>query len=452
MDKYISADIEYQSKMSSLSSFKKVYKINKKGHVNKWLTGMLILLALCMLLPWTQNIRAKGTVTTLRQEQRPQELNTIIAGRVVKWHIKEGDFVTEGDTILQLGEVKVDYFDPQLLSRTQQQIDAKQQSMEAYKSKAGTAETQTAALRQGQYLKLQSLDNKLLQQQLKAASDSTDLIAVNNELGVYKRQIGAAKLMLDSGVISLVDFEKRRMTYQNAVAKQVSTENKYSQSKQELIALNIEKNSIKQDYTDKISKAEGDRYSSLSSAAATAAELAKLENIYSSYDARNQLYYVRAPQNGQVTKAKKAGIGEMLKEGEMVVQIVPSNIQYAVEMFIEPMDLPLINIGQKVRFVFDGFPAIVFSGWPANSYGTFGGKVSAVETSVSSNGKFRVLVAEDPEDKKWPEQLRMGGGANGMALLKNVQVYYELWRNINGFPPEYYTQPAIKESKNVKDD
>ena len=180
--------------------------------------------------------------------------------------------------------------------------------------------------------------------------------------------------------------------------------------------------------------------------------MAQLKNIYSSYDARNQLYYIKAPQNGQVTKAKKAGIGEMLKEGEMTVEIVPTNIQYAVELFVEPMDLPLINIGQKVRFVFDGFPAIVFSGWPTNSYGTFGGKVSAVETSISDNGKFRVLVAEDPEDKKWPVQLKMGGGANGIALLKDVRIYYELWRNINGFPPDYYKQAEIKDAKNTKDE
>ncbi len=129
----------------------------------------------------------------------------------------------------------------------------------------------------------------------------------------------------------------------------------------------------------------------------------------------------------------------MLKEGEMIVEIVPSLIQYAVELFVEPMDLPLINIGQKVRFVFDGFPAIVFSGWPKSSYGTFGGTVSSIETSVSSNGKFRVLVAEDPLEKKWPQQLRIGGGAKGIALLKDVGIYYELLRNINGFPPEYYT-------------
>ncbi|MFY7651517.1 MAG: HlyD family secretion protein, partial [Chitinophagaceae bacterium] len=208
-----------------------------------------------------------------------------------------------------------------------------------------------------------------------------------------------------------------------------------------------------QEYTDKIAKADGDRFSSLSNIASTEAEVSKMENIFANYDARNQFYFIRAPQSGQITKAKKAGIGEVLKEGEMIVEIVPTKHQLAVEMFVDPMDLPLISIGQKVRFIFDGFPVIVFSGWPQYSYGTFGGKVVAIETSVSVNGKFRVLVSEDPDDKKWPEQLRLGGGANGIALLKDVRVYYELWRNINGFPPEYYKADAAKaEAKTAKKD
>jgi len=250
--------------------------------------------------------------------------------------------------------------------------------------------------------------------------------------------------MLDSGAISLVDFERRKVSFQNASAKKISADNKYLQGKQELTNLRIEKNSTIQEYIDKISKAEGDRFSSISNAATGAAEIAKLQNIYTSYDIRNKLYYITAPQGGQITKAKKAGIGEFVKEGDMIVEIVPNNIQYAIEMFVEPMDLPLIDKGQKVRFIFDGFPAIVFSGWPNTSYGTFGGIVTAVETSVSVNGKFRVLVAEDPKDKPWPRLLRMGGGANGIALLKDVPIYYELWRNINGFPPEYYRASSDK--------
>jgi hypothetical protein len=113
-------------------------------------------------------------------------------------------------------------------------------------------------------------------------------------------------------------------------------------------------------------------------------------------------------------------------------------------MFIRPLDLPLISKGQKVRFMFDGFPAIVFSGWPNQSYGTFGGKVMAIENSISPNGMFRVLVVEDIKERPWPEQVKIGGGAQGIALLKNVPIWYELWRNINGFPPDYYSFTSEK--------
>ncbi len=438
MNQFLNSEISNEHSDKTYQAFNTIYRIHKKSTVKKWMIAILIALVVIMFLPWTQNIKAKGTVTTLRPEQRPQQINNVIAGRVIKWFVKEGDNVKEGDTILQLGEVKVDYFDPQLLARTQQQIDSKGLSAEGYKNKAITAQTQAGALLQSRDLKLKQLEIKLLQQQLKVQSESIDLTAVINEQSVNQRQIDAAKQMLDSGVISLVDFERRKVSYQNVQAKRIGAENKLLQSKQELINLRIEKNSIIQDYTDKISKAEGDKFSSLSSAASTEADISKLQNTYASYDVRNQLYYVRAPQSGQIVAAKKAGIGEMLKEGDMIVEIVPDHFQYAVEMFVEPMDQPLISTGQTVRFVFDGFPAIVFTGWPAASYGTFAGVVVAVENNTNKDGKFRVLVSEKPGEKPWPQQLRMGGGANGIALLKDVAIGYELWRNINGFPPEYY--------------
>jgi hypothetical protein len=108
-----------------------------------------------------------------------------------------------------------------------------------------------------------------------------------------------------------------------------------------------------------------------------------------------------------------------------------------------------------VRFIFDGFPAVVFSGWPEASYGSFGGKIIAIESNRSENGLFRLLVIEDKDDRPWPKDLKMGTGASGFALLKDVPVWYELWRNINGFPADYYkdSKPVntSKEAKKTKE-
>jgi hypothetical protein len=122
----------------------------------------------------------------------------------------------------------------------------------------------------------------------------------------------------------------------------------------------------------------------------------------------------------------------------MIAEIVPTTFNYAAELFVSPKDLVLVNKGQKVTMVFDGFPATVFSGWPRASYGTFLGQIIAVETNMSDNGKFRVLVIQDSLERKWPSQLKIGTGVQGFGLLKNVPIWFELWRQINGFPPEFY--------------
>ena len=404
------------------------------------------MLAIVLFLPWTQNIRSKGKVTTLRQDQRPQQVNTIIGGRVEKWFVKEGDYVKKGDTILQLSEIKTDYLDPDLIKRTAEQLQAKQSSLQFYEGKITATETQIGALQNSLKAKLDQLQNKLLQTEVKIKSDSMDMLATENDWKIASLQYNRQKSLYDSGLVSLTQLEQRNQLYQSAVAKKISAENKFFTSKQELNIVRIELSAVQQEYAEKISKAEGDKYGSLSMVATGQGDIAKLQNQYASYSIRNGMYYVIAPQNGQIIKARTSGIGEIVKEGEMLVHIVPNEVDYAVELYIRPVDLPLISPGEAVRLMFDGFPAVVFSGWPDASYGTFAGIVSAVESDVSDNGKFKILVKEDISYRKWPRELRIGTGANGIALLKNVSVWYELWRNINSFPPDYY-KPLENEDK-----
>lgn len=431
-----------------VSSFSKVYRANRVSNIRKWFLGILIGIGLILLLPWTQNIRTRGDVTALRQEQRPQELNTIIAGRIVKWNIKEGDFVKKGDTIAVLAEIKDDYLDPALLNRTEEQLESKKTAVESYKSKVQTVDAQIRALENSLNLKVSEIQNKIQQQRQKITADSMDMLAAQNDYNFKQVQFKRQKALYDSGLVSLLQLEQRNQAFQDAQAKRTSAEIKFGNSKQEMLRLQLELNGEQQQYLEKISKASGERYQSLSQIATGTGEIAKLENQYTNYNIRSGQYYIKAPQDGQVVRARKSGLNEIVKEGEMLVEIVPSNPQLAVELYVKPVDLPLVDTGQRVRFIFDGFPAIVFSGWPQASYGTFSGKVVVVENGLNENGLFRVLVVEDPNEKPWPKELKMGTGASGFALLKDVPIWYELWRNINGFPPEYYkTSKASEKSK-----
>ena len=359
--------------MNNIKSYSHIYMYNKNSKVRLWFFICVLVFVIFLFLPWTQNIRAKGTVTTLYQDQRPQQVNTIIGGRVMKWNIKEGDYVKAGDTLIQLTEVKTDYLDPNLLQRTQEQLSGKQLSVEYYKNKVGVTEQQIGAINNGLQLKLNQLMNKLNQVQLKVQADSAEAVAANNDFSIGLKQYNRQKAMFDSGLVSLTQLEIRNQQYQNAIAKKISAENKLANSKQDLTITRIEMSAMQQENIEKVSKAQGDQFQSLTQIANGKADIAKLENQFASYTIRNGMYYVVASQSGQIVKAQKSGIGEFVKDGDMIAEIVPDNIQYAVEMFVLPLDLPLIAPGQKVRFLFDGFPAIVFSGWPKHHRVLLGG-------------------------------------------------------------------------------
>lgn len=424
--------------MSDYKSGQKTLEKTYFKYFNRFLIGFAIFCIIILFFPWTQNITAKGQVTTLKPDQRPQTIQSQIPGRIEKWYVQEGDFVKKGDTILEISEIKSDYFDPNLVERTGQQLRAKSSSVNSYSEKVKALNRQIAALITERSLKLEQAQNKLLQARLKVKSDSIDLEAAKTNIEIAKRQYERTLTLQNEGLKAVTDVEEKRLKYQETQAKLISQENKLLASKNDVINAEVEISSTEASYNDKISKAQSDKYTAESSQFDTEAQVSKLENAYSNYEMRNKLKYIKAPQNGFINKVLKGGIGETFKEGERLVGIMPAQYDLAVETYVEPIDLPLLHIGEKVRIQFDGWPAIVFSGWPNVSYGTYGGVVVAIENFISDNGKYRVLLAPDKEDNDWPEAIRVGSGAKTMALLNDVPIWFELWRQLNGFPPNYY--------------
>ena len=392
-----------------------------------------------MLLPWTQNIRSNGTVTTLKPNQKPQSLNSVIAGQIKKWYVQEGDYVQKGDTILQISEVKADYFDEKLLARTKEQLDFKKQSVGVYSDKIGTQDERLGILKTQRDLKLSQSQVKLEQAKLYVQNLESAYSAAQTNRKTAQFQFNRTDSLYQKGLKSLTEFEGSNIKLQQATAYEVEAKNKWLNSKTELINLQLEISNVMASYDSESNKVQSDKLSTLSTKLESETSVSKLENQFSNYAYRQGLYYILAPTDGYITKTTKSGIGETIKEGQEILTLMPKNYDLAVEIFVDPIDLPLIKIGEKVRLQFDGWPAIVFSGWPNASHGTYGGKIYAVDQFISENGKYRVLVAPDEDDHKWPEALRFGGGTSSMILLDDVAIWYELWRKINGFPPNYYT-------------
>ena len=436
--------------LAKYKSGKNIMNIKYYKYFNRFLLAAAIILLIVMFLPWTQNITGQGIVTTLKPNQRPQHIQSQIPGRIEEWFVQEGDEVKKGDTILRISEVKSDYWDDKVVERTNEQIQAKSSSVTAYGGKVDALNRQISALRNEQKLKMEQTRNKLMQSQLKVKSDSIDLEASKTNLKIAETQFNRIQTLQEEGLKAIKDVEEKRLKLQATQAKFISQENKYLMSQNDVINARLELSRTNAAFTDKISKAQSDMFTAQSSGFDTQAQVTKLENAYSNYKKRNSLLYVTAPQNGFINKVLTGGIGVTFKEGSELVGIMPSKYDLAVETFVKPIDLPLLHKGEKVRVQFDGWPAIVFSGWPNVSYGTYGAKVVAIERFISRNGKYRVLLAPDETDHEWPEAIRVGSGARTIALLEDVPIWFELWRQINSFPPNYY-QPEYGKSGSKKD-
>ncbi|HPQ99429.1 MAG: HlyD family efflux transporter periplasmic adaptor subunit [Lewinellaceae bacterium] len=418
--------------------------------LKRFLLAVLAVVLVVLFLPWRQNIQAKGKLTTLNPDQRPQTIHSTIAGRIEKWYVAEGQMVHAGDTIVHLSEIKTEYFDPQLVDRLNQQIEAKTASIHNYDQKVLAMDDQIASLRNELQWKQKQLANKQVQTELKVSSALADQQQIIVAADIADFQFRRADTLFQKGIISLTDLENKKQKKQETSAKLNIAANKLEEAQRELENIRLEANTQLNEYQNKIAKAESDRFSTLSSRFDAAAEVQKLQIQYQNYKTRNTFYYILAPQDCYITKALKPGIGETIKEGDAVVSIMPSHYNLAVDWYITPPDMPLIQLNQEVRFIFDGWPAIVFKGWPDASYGTFRGKVVAIDNTISDGGVYRILVAPDPNAPAWPEKLRMGSGAKGIALLNQVPVWYEIWRKLNGFPPDYYqpdTSPSAKDLK-----
>lgn len=406
--------------------------------------GAIFLLAIPVLfIPWQQNIRGTGKVTPFHPKDRPQTVNSTIAGRIEEWYVAEGQYVESGDPILRISEIKAEYFDPEYITRIQEQLKAKSQAVIAYEQKMAALRRQLQSLDENMRLELQTSQNKAEQQALYVKIDSAAFQAAKTQYQIAEIQYNRQKNLVEQGIKPQQELEQYNVKFQESAAKIEGARNKWEASQTQLVNALIEVNSKQAEYMQKIAKTESELQTAQADMNEAQISVAKLRNELRNLEVRNDLYTVRAPREGMVVRALLAGIGEMIKDGDPIVTILPHEPEMGIELYFDPVDAPLLSRGTEVFIQFDGWPALQFSGWPGIGVGTFAGKVSVVDYVNSQSGKFRVLIVPD-EDSEWPKELRIGTGVYGWAMLKTVPMWYELWRVLNGFPPDFYKAEEAK--------
>lgn len=383
---------------------------------------LLLLLAL-VFLPWQQFVRGSGRVVAYDPQERSTTVEAPLSGRVERAVVVEGQHVKQGDTLFDL----VDN-DPNLLANLRLQ------------------RTAAAARRQAAEQRLVSLNAQLdqIERSLPLAIEaaSTRLDAAKFASTTAQQQLDRVKALYEDprGLASQRDFELALLERDRAVAEVARA-------------------------VAELERAEVDVRASLNSAVAAResarADVAAAEQALVSLDIQvNQTRRQRvvAPRDGIVFRVQ-ATEGTFLKAGSPLCTIIPETANRMVELWLSGNDMPLVQAretdaegnvirpGSPVRLQFEGWPAIQFVGWPSAAIGTFGGEVVLVDPTDNGKGKFRTLIAQRPDviegvdgDVRtigWPGDrwLRQGVRANGWVLLQRVPLWFEAWRQLNGFPP-----------------
>ena len=412
--------------------------------LSRVLLALLVTLALALTItPWQQNVQGSGRVIAFHPEERPQNIDAPVEGRIAKWYVVEGSKVKKGDPIVDLSDN-----DPAILERLAQERTATVSTVAAGQRRVQAIEDRIRGLELTLKTGVSAAKARVQMAIDRVAAAEQSLEAAKSALTTAKLQIERQRGLAAKGLTSTRNVELAELDFQQKTADVERATASLNAAKNEKLSLESELQRVDADSQSRIDEAWSSHASAASDVAKAQAEVTKVEVRL----ARQSTQRITAPIDGTVFRVIGRQSGELLKSGDQICVLVPNANNNVVELFMNGNDTPLIAPGRSVRLQFEGWPALQFVGWPSVAVGTFGGRVLLVDSTDNGQGKFRVLVEADPTDEPWPGQnyLRQGVRANGWVLLNQVPLGYELWRQFNGFPPSVAQSEPGKESKDKK--
>lgn len=408
----------------------------------KLMLALLVLLILAMLFaPWQQSVRGTGQVLAFAPLERQQTIQANVSGRVHQWGdgIREGTRVRKGQTILELRDI-----DPAALERLQQQQAAAVGKLQAYQQVADAYRNKLKAVTDAQQLAVAAARQEVAMAEQKVVAEQQGLVAAEAARAQATAFFERRRQLLAERLASPQEVEIAHRTQQEGVAKFKQAASYLAAAQSALEAKKLELNQKQLEAEGYVEAARAEHQKALGDAALAEKELSEIDGKWSKQS--NQV--VTAPRDGTIVRLLANEGGEIVKEGDPLLVLVPNAAERAVEIWVSGNDAPLLSIGDLVRLQFEGWPAVQFAGWPSVAVGTFGGQVANVDAIDNGKGQFRVLV-RPAASSDWPDEryLRQGVRANGWILLRRVTLGYEVWRQLNGFPP--VVAPA--EPKNGKE-
>jgi membrane fusion protein, adhesin transport system len=397
---------------------------------------LFVTLAAMLAIPWQQTAYGRGRVIAYDPLQRPQDVRAPIAGRITNWQPNcfEGAIVKRGDLLFE-----IEVIDQGLITQVDMQRRQTESKLAFDRLNVATYNDQIRSYEE-------------IRVQAEKVGDA-DIEAAIQKLAAAKQDLTVAEADLELAELDRVRYQNlfakgsgTQQDAQDAKRKAISAQAKVNQARQYIKVAEADLNSKREKRAYEVSKAQANIDAKKGELAKAEGDIQNTLKDLADIDAKATLQRqkVTATQDGQIVHMKEiTQEGQIVSVGAALFELVPVTADRAVELKIDGNDVLLAaskdenGNPRKVRMQFEAWPSVQFSGWPSVAVGTFGGVISVVDTADDGFGKFRVIVAPDPEGPPWPhhEFLRQGTQATGWVLLNEVPLGWEVWRQLNAFPP-----------------
>ncbi|GJL63191.1 MAG: hemolysin secretion protein D [Nitrospirales bacterium] len=404
--------------------------------------------AIVCFVPWTQTVTVQGKLSAYSPSERPQEIHAQINGSIRAWHINEGVTVKKGDIVLELEDVNPQFMAQDLVQRLQESRDALEQRRQAALERANILAERLKEMTTLTQAATTSAEARVAEANHKVQSVEQRVAATKVADETARLNLDRSRILEAEGLLSRRELELAIQAATAAEAEVKAAQASLHEAQQARLALTHNREQIDAELVQRLLDTRSQRASALGEAAKASKELADLELTRSNAVQRRAASRVVAPLDGTVVRLTRIGLGEIVHPGDLLFTIVPLRASPAVEMWVNAIDAPLLKPDRPVRLLFQGVPAIPLPAWPELMAGTYDGKIQVVDQSASVNRQFRLWVVPETTRRDWPPQLhiRQGTEVMGWVILNRVPLWYEIWRRVNLFPPDYESgTPGLKD-------
>jgi adhesin transport system membrane fusion protein len=310
-----------------------------------WISASLVIAA--VWASWAtidEQVRAPGTVIV---SSRSQVVQAVDGGVLSTLAVREGDTVKAGDLIAEL--------DPVRFQASSDEVLAKITSLKAT---------------------IQRLEAELDERPLEFSDDvlgSTDVVEAQTRL--YKRRLKLQKEE-EEAIQQSIGFATQELKALEDLAKTGDA------AKTEVLRSRRQLNELQGTLTN---KRNGYRQEALSELTQSRSELEQAEQVLRQRNQALGSTKLRAPMSGTVKNVRFTTLGAVLRSGEELLQIVPSDEPLMIEAKVSPADVAFVRLGLKANVKLDAYDYSI--------YGSLKGHVIYISPDTLDDEKDREAKA-----------------------------------------------------------